>query len=131
MIGREGFRSIKKHTKVMCINFKEHPQIKIDEEELEVVTDFTYLCSNNSVENSVEKHISARINNARNSYCSLRNIWKSNVNSLKTKVRGGSPIFPLVVHQTSSASIWPAVQLHRRGLSRNPGVTIWCVCGHN
>ena len=26
-----------------------------------------------------------RINKARNSYCSLRNIWKSNVHSLKTK----------------------------------------------
>ena len=71
----------------MCMNRKEHPQIKIDEEEFEVVTDFTYLGSNISVENSVQKVISARINKARNSYCSLRNIWKSNVYSLKTKVR--------------------------------------------
>ena len=69
------------------MNLKECPQIKIDEEELEVVTDFTYLGSNISVENSVQKYISARINKARNSYCSLRNIWKSNVYSLKTKVR--------------------------------------------
>ena len=29
---------------------------------------------------------------------------------------------PRVVHQ-------PAVQLPRRGLSTNPGVTMWCVCG--
>ena len=41
----------------MCINITEHPQIKIDEEELNVVTDFTY-----TVENSVQKDISARIN---------------------------------------------------------------------
>ena len=76
-----------KKTKVMCMNLKERPQIMIDEEELEVVTDFTYLGSNISVENSVQKDISARINKTRNSYCSLRNIWKSNVYSIKTKVR--------------------------------------------
>ena len=42
---------------------------------------------NISVENSVQKYISARINKAKNSYCSLRNIWKSNVYSRKTNVR--------------------------------------------
>ena len=41
----------------------------------------------------------------------------------------GSPRFPLVVHQPASPSIWPAVQSLRRGLSTNPGVTMWCVCG--
>ena len=34
----------KKKTKVMCTNLIEHPHIKIDED-LEVVTDFTYLGS--------------------------------------------------------------------------------------
>ena len=52
-----------------------------------MVIDFTYLGSNISVENSVHKYISARINKTRHSYCSLCNIWKSNVYSLKTKVR--------------------------------------------
>ena len=42
---------------------------------------------------------------------------------------GGSPIFPLVVHQPASPSIWPAVQSLWRCLSRNPGMTMWCVCG--
>ena len=32
---------------------------------------------------------------------------------------GGSPMFPLVVHQPASPSIWPAVQSLRRGLSTN------------
>ena len=64
-----------------------HPQIMIDGEELEAVDDFTYLGSNISAENSVQKDISARINKARNSYSSLRNIWKSNIYSLKTKLR--------------------------------------------
>ena len=41
----------------------------------------------------------------------------------------GSPMFPLVVHQPASPPIWPAVRSLRRGLSTNPGVTMWCVCG--
>ena len=48
-----------------------------------------------------------------------------------TLASGGSPMFPLVVHQPASPSIWPAVQSLRRGLSTNPGVTMWCVCGCN
>ena len=46
-----------------------------------------------------------------------------------TFASGGSPMFPLVVHQPASPSIWPAVQSLRRGLSTNPGATMWCVCG--
>ena len=32
---------------------------------------------------------------------------------------------PVVVHQPASPSIWPAVQSLRRGMSTNPGVTMW------
>ena len=46
-----------------------------------------------------------------------------------TRASGGSPMFPLVVYQPASPSIRPAVQSLRRGLSTNPGVTMWCVCG--
>ena len=46
-----------------------------------------------------------------------------------TLASGGSPMFPLVVHQPASPSIWSAVQSLRRGLSTNPGATMWCVCG--
>ena len=46
----------------------------------------------------------------------------------KTLASGGSPMFPLVVHQIASPSIWAAVQSHQRGLSTNPGATMWCVC---
>ena len=31
-------------------------------------------------------------------------------------------MFPLVVHQPASPSIWTSVQSHRRGLSTHPGV---------
>ena len=48
-----------------------------------MVTDFTYMGSNISVENSVQKDISSKLNKARHSYCILRNIWKSNIYSLK------------------------------------------------
>ena len=40
----------------------------------------------------------------------------------------GSPIFPLLVHQPVSPSIWPAVPSLRRDVSTNPVVTTWCVC---
>ena len=46
-----------------------------------------------------------------------------------TLASGGSPMFPIVVHQPASPSIWPAVLSLRRGLSTNPGVTMWCICG--
>ena len=46
-----------------------------------------------------------------------------------TLASGGNPMFPFVVHQPASLSIWPAVQSLRRGLSTNPGATMWCVCG--
>ena len=37
---------------------------------------------------------------------------------------GGSPMFPLVVHQPAPPSIWLAVQSLRRGLSTNPGASL-------
>ena len=46
-----------------------------------------------------------------------------------TLASGGSQMFPFVVHQPVSPSIWPAVQSLRRCLSTNPGVTMWCVSG--
>ena len=46
-----------------------------------------------------------------------------------TLASGGTPIFPFVVHQPASPSIWSAVKSCRRDLSTHPGVTMWCVCG--
>ena len=40
-----------------------------------------------------------------------------------------SPIIPLLVHQAAYPSIWPAALSLQSGLSTNPGVTMWCVCG--
>ena len=44
-----------------------------------------------------------------------------------TLASGGSPMFPLVVHQPASPSIWPAVQSLWRGLSTNPGAYVGAV----
>ena len=44
-----------------------------------------------------------------------------------TLASGGSPMFPLVVHQPASPSIWLTVQSLRRGLSTNP-VSVCFVC---
>ena len=49
--------------------------------------------------------------------------------TLMTIASGGSPIFPLVVHQPGSPSIGPVVPSLRWGLSTNKGVTMGCVCG--
>ena len=76
-----------KKTKVMHLNLTEpHPQIRIDGEELEAVDDFTYLGSNISAENSVQKDISARINKARNLlqprlHMEFKHIYSSTVTS--------------------------------------------------
>ena len=54
---KTGLHINQKRTKVMCMNLKERPQFKIDEEDPEVVTDFAYLDSNISVENIIHKYI--------------------------------------------------------------------------
>ena len=46
-----------------------------------------------------------------------------------TLVCGGSSIIQLLVHQPAYLSVWPAAPSIRRGLSTNPEVTMWCVCG--
>ena len=71
---------------------------------------FTYVGSNisvdNSVENCVQKDISARMNKSRDSYCILRIIWKSNVYSLKTKVRlFNSNVIPVLLYGCQSCRV--------------------------
>ena len=46
-----------------------------------------------------------------------------------TLVSKGIPIFPHMVHQPASPSIWSAVQSLQRGLSTNPGVIMCYICG--
>ena len=80
-----GFRSIRKRLKACAWTSKNaHKLIRLMRRNLRW---WLTLGSNISVVNSVQKDILARINKARHSYCSLRNIWKSNIYSLMTKVR--------------------------------------------
>ena len=60
---KTGLQINQKKTTVMCMNLGEHPQIKIDGEEFEVVTDFAYLGTNISVQNSIYKYISPESTN--------------------------------------------------------------------
>ena len=45
--------------------------------------------------------------------------------STHSLVGGGSQIIPLLVHQPAYLSIWSAAPSRKRGLSTNPGVTVW------
>ena len=72
---------------VMCINTTGRTQIKIQSQPLEEVTDFTYLGSVMSNEDSIVKDIRSRLAKARNAFCNLNMIWKSKQYSLKTKVK--------------------------------------------
>ena len=46
-----------------------------------------------------------------------------------TLASGGRPIFLLVIHQPAFLSIWPSTPSLRWGLSTNPGVAMWWICG--
>ena len=46
-----------------------------------------------------------------------------------TLVCGGNPIIPILVPQPTYHSIWSAAPSFHRGLSTNPGVTVWRICG--
>ena len=47
-----------------------------------------------------------------------------------TLASGGSPIFPLVIHQPASPSIWPAVHSLRQGMSTNIFDLASTLCNH-
>ena len=87
-------------------------------------------CCANCVETPLQRLPPARGGTAQTKIFHLANWSGCCLPTLMTLVSGeGSPMFPLVGHQPASPSIWPAVQSLRRGLSTNPGVTMWCVCG--
>ena len=48
--------------------------------------------------------------------------WCCCLSTPMTLATRGSPIFPLVIHQSDSPFIWPVVPSLQRGLSTNPGV---------
>ena len=74
-----------------------------------------------SISVSVHTYSSVSVHKYISCFCSLP--------TPMTISSGESSMFPLVVRQPGSPSIWPAVQ--SRGLSTTPGVIMGCVCGCN
>ena len=71
----------------MTLNDTSKTPIKLEDQPIEEVEDFTYLGSTISNNSGTTKDIKIRINKARTAYCQLRQIWKSRSLSRKTKLR--------------------------------------------
>jgi len=77
----------KSNTKTMRINStNEHP-IKLDSEDIENVTSFTYRGSVIAVDGGTERDVLVRIGKARTAFLLLRLVWRSKEISLRTKLR--------------------------------------------
>lgn len=74
-------------TNTMRINSKVKTNIRINNEELEDVDQFTYLGAQLNKEQGTKDEISTRITKARSAFIALQNVWKSNIYSSNTKIR--------------------------------------------
>ena len=78
----------RKKSEVMVLKTNERRRIKIEEDELPYMEEFTYLGSTVRNDGGAGKDIRIRIAKVRkNAFNMLNNIWKSQQYSLKTKVR--------------------------------------------
>ncbi|XP_048757722.2 uncharacterized protein LOC125668029 [Ostrea edulis] len=81
-----GLKINKKKTKTMQF-VPAPPQIKLENENLEEVNEFTYLGSTISKNNATEKDITNRLQKAKASFHQLNKIWRTSSISEKTKIR--------------------------------------------
>ena len=75
--------------------------VKLGEQDIEDVTEFTYLGAKVTQDGNTEAEIKTRINKARGACAAMKNIWKTKTISKKTKIR----IFNSNVGPTERASI--------------------------
>ena len=61
--------------------------VKLGEQDVEDVTEFTYLGAKVTKDGNTEAEIKTRINKARGAFAALKNIWKTKIISKKTKIR--------------------------------------------
>ena len=61
--------------------------VKLGEQDIEDVTDFTYLGAKVTKDGNTEAGIKTRINKARGAFAAMKNIWKTKMISKKTKIR--------------------------------------------
>ena len=76
-----------KKTEVMSLNTKQPARIQVDGNNLSNTTSFTYLGSIVTSDGGADKDIKARLGKARGAFISLKNIWKTNDISRRTKMR--------------------------------------------
>ena len=82
-----GLKASTKKTKHMRMNARSDEKIKMQDEEIEEVTEFTYLGSKMSENGDSENEIRTRITKASQAFASLKNIWKCRNISINTKIR--------------------------------------------
>ena len=84
-----GLHVNKDKTKTMRNNCQTADPVKLGEQYIEDVTEFTYLGAKVTKDGNTEGEIKKRINKARGAFAALKNIWKTKMISKKTKI----PIF--------------------------------------
>ena len=71
----------------MSLNTKQPARIEVDGNKLSNTTTFTYLGSIVTSDGGADKDIKARLSKAKGAYISLKNIWKTDDISRRTKIR--------------------------------------------
>ena len=82
-----GLHVNKDKTKTMRNNCQTADPVKLGEQDIEDVTEFTYLGAKVTTDGNTEAEIKTRINKARGAFAALKNIWKTKMISKKTKIR--------------------------------------------
>ena len=76
-----------KKTEVMVLHVPNHSPVKVNGEDLPTTEEFIYHGDTVRHDGGVGSDISNRLDNARNAFRMLNNVWKSSQYSTKTKVR--------------------------------------------
>ena len=82
-----GLHVNKDKTKTMRNNCQTADPVKLGEQDIEDVTEFSYLGVKVTKDGNTEVEIKKRINKASGAFAALKNIWKTKMISMKTKIR--------------------------------------------
>ena len=82
-----GLHVNKDKTKTLRNNCQTADQVKLGEQDMEDITEFTYVGANVTKDGNTEAKLKTMINKARGAFAALKNIWKTKMISKKTKIR--------------------------------------------
>ena len=82
-----GLHVNKDKTNTMRNNCQTADAVKIGEQDIEDVTEFTYLGAKVTTDGNTDAEIKTWINKARGAFAALKNIWKTKMISKKTMIR--------------------------------------------